>query len=299
MNGGLGLRAGVLYVGRHADTAHVRAYDLDGRALGRGFWFRSCDDSGGARISGLDVDRDRTIWIADPAAGRLRGFSLFGREVVSFAQLRGAPSNDTRGGEDRRGDLSHISDVTVLEGEEEDRLLVACAGRRRHALAIARQDGRFVAELRPEGDPRACFRGLARAAAHGRWIWACEAGAARVQVFRDGEFHFLFRVPARAGARFEPTAAAALADGSWVLAVRGEESALLVVDAAGRLVRVLAGSGCDTGEVQSPEDLVVQPGRDLAATLVAVLDRDAERVQVFTLEGRCYGAVEPLPGEAL
>lgn len=299
MNGSLGLRAGVLYVGRHADTAHVRAYDLDGRALGAGFCFRSCDDGGGARISGLDVDRDRTIWIADHAAGRLRAFSVFGREVASFAQLRGAPGNDTRGGEDRRGDLSHISDVSVLEGDEEDRLLVACSGRRRHALAIARQDGSFQAGLRSEGDPRGSFRALARATAHGRWIWACEAGAARVQVFRDGDFHFLFRVPARAGTRFEPTAAAPLADGNWVLAVRGEESALIVVDAAGRLVRVLARSGADTGEVQAPEDLVVEPGRDQAATRVVVLDRDAERVQVFTLTGRCFGAVEPLPGEAL
>ena len=230
MNGGLCLRAGVLYVGRHADTAHVRTFDLDGRALGTGFGFRSPDDAGGARISGLDVDRDRTIWIADSAAGRLRAFSVFGREVASFTHLRGAPANDTRGGEDRRGDLGQISDVSVLEGEEEDRLLVACAGRRRHGLSIARPDGSFVGSLRSEGSALGGFQGLSRASGHGRWVWACEAGAARVQVFRDGDFHFLFRVPTAAGGRFEPTAAAALEDGTWVLAVRGEQSALLVVD---------------------------------------------------------------------
>jgi hypothetical protein len=30
-----------------------------------------------------------------------------------------------------------------------------------------------------------------------------------------------------------------------------------------------------------------------------VIDRDGERVQVFTLEGRCHGELEVLPGRAL
>ena len=300
MHGGLSLRSGVLYVGRHADTAHVRAYDLDGNALTAGFSFRSGDDNGsGARVSGLDVDRDRTIWVADNIAGKVRAFSVFGREVASFAQLRGAPANDSGGGEDRRGDLAQISDISILEEEQEDRLLISCAGRRRYALSIARMDGSWIAGLRSEGDPLGTFRGLVRATAHGRWVFACETGAARVQVFRDSEFHFLFRVPGSAGGRLEPTAAAPLSDGRWVLAVRGQESALLIVDSAGRLVRVLAGSGVDTGSVQAPEDVVVEQGHDLAHTRIAVLDRDAERVQVFTVEGHCYGAVQSLPGEAL
>ncbi len=299
MHGSLSLRSGVLYVGRHADTAHVRAYDLDGRVLTQGFSFRSREDGSGARVSGLDVDRDRTIWVADSAAAMVRAFSVFGREVASFTHLRGAPHNDTRQGEDRRGDLAQISDIALVEGEDEDRLLVACAGRRRHALSLARPDGFWCASLRSEGDALGEFRGLVRATPHGRWIWACESGAARVQVFRDGEFHFLFRVPGRDGARVEPTAAAPLGDGRWVLAVRGETSALLVVDSAGRLVRVLANAGDDTGAVEAPEDVVVEQGADLAHTRVAVLDRDGERVQVFTVEGRCYGALEPLPGEAL
>ncbi|HTF91051.1 MAG TPA: hypothetical protein VK843_21735 [Planctomycetota bacterium] len=299
MNGSLSLRSGVLYVGRHADTAHVRAYDLDGRVLTTGFSFRARDDGAGARVSGLDVDRDRTVWVADSAGSCVRAFSVFGREVASFAQLRGAPSNDTSDGEDRRGDLAQISDIALVEGEEEDRLLIACGGRRRHALSLARQDGSWIASLRSEGHALGAFRGLVRATAHGRWIWACEAGAGRVQVFRDGEFHFLFRAPARDGLRVEPSAAAALGDGRWVLALRGEQSALVVVDSSGRLVRVLASSGDDTGAVERPEDVVVEEGRDQAHTRIAVLDRDAERVQFFTVEGHCYGAVEPLPGEAL
>ena len=38
--GSLCLRGGVLYVARHAQTAHVRPYDLDGRPLGPGYSFR-------------------------------------------------------------------------------------------------------------------------------------------------------------------------------------------------------------------------------------------------------------------
>ncbi|HUR29617.1 MAG TPA: hypothetical protein VM509_15615 [Planctomycetota bacterium] len=299
MHGSLSLRGGILYVGRHADTAHVRAYDLDGMALTPGFAFRSRDDEGGARVSGLDVDRDRTLWIADGAASRVRAFSVFGQEVSSFSHLRNAPHNDTHDGEDRRGDLSRLSDVALLESDDEDRLIVVCGGRRRHALSLARTDGTWCASLRSEGDALGTFRGLSRASAHGRWIWACETDRARVQVFRDGEFHFLFRVPVTSGARVEPVAAAPVADGRWVLAVRGETSALLIVDSAGRLIRVLASQGDETGSVENPEDVVVEQGADVTHTRVAVLDRDAERVQVFTVEGRCYGAVEPLPGEAL
>jgi hypothetical protein len=299
MHGSLSLRSGILYVGRHADTAHVRAFDLDGRALNRGFSFRSREDESGARVSGMDVDRDRTIWVADGAAARVRAFSLFGLEVASFAHLRGAPPNDTSTGVDRRGSLSQLSDIALVEGEDEDRLLVSCSGERRHALALARTDGSWFASLRSQGDAHGEFRGLARATSHGRWIWACETGAARVQVFRDGEFHFLFRVPSRDGVRLEPVAAAALGDGRWVLAVRGAESGLIAVDSAGRLDRVLASSGDETGSVEGPEDVVVERGADIAHTRVAVLDRDGERVQVFTVEGRCYGAVEGLPGEAL
>ncbi len=299
MHGGLSLRNGVLYVGRHAETAHVRAYDLDGRALHPGFSFRAEDGGAGARVSGLAVDRDHTLWVADSAAGRVRAFSVFGREVLAFAHLRGAPPNDTRDGEDRRGDLGQISDIAVVEDEDEDRLLATCGGQRRHGLSLARMDGSWIAALRSEGNPLSTFRGLSRAASHGRWVWACEAGAGRVQVFRDGEFHFHFSVPSNSGQRFAPMAAASLSDGRWVLAVGGVESALLIVDGAGRLVRVLAGMGADTGEVHSPEDVAVEQGRDLAHTRVCVLDREAERVQVFTVEGRCHGALDSLPGEAL
>lgn len=297
MNGSLCLRAGVLYVGRHGRSGHVAAYDLDGQPLTRGFTFRAADSTtNDARVAGLDVDRDHTLWVADSGSDCLRGFSVFGREVARFERLRGAPPNDTREGEDRRGDLALLRDVAVIDGDEDDELLITCGGRRRHGLVIARRDGAWLAGLRSEGHPLGGFQGLARAAVHGRWIWALEAGAGRIQVFRDRDFHFLFRLPGRDGGRFEPTAAAPLADGTWLVAVRGEASALIVVDAAGRLVRELARQGDEPGSVRDPEDLAVEACDAWDRTRVAVLDRDGDRVQIFTLGGSCYGALESLPG---
>ena len=75
----------------------------------------------------------------------------------------------------------------------------------------------------------------------------------------------------------------------------GDASALLLVDPAGRVMRVLAreplGPGdLEEGSIEQPGDVVVAPGADDGETRVAAIDRDGERVQVFSLEGRCYGA---------
>lgn len=296
MQGSLCIRNGILYVGRHELTAHVRAYDLEGRALGPGFSFRS---EGGepASVSGLDVDRDHQIWIADSAAMRVRAFSLFGRSCGGFGSAAERPRHPD--GEDPSGDLRGLCDVCVVPGEDEDALLAVCGGARRHGLQLFRADGRCFASLRPQGNPDGRFHGLRRAAVRGTWIYACEARAGRVQVFRDGEFHFLFKVPVRPGGRFEPAALAPLSDGRMVLATGGEQAGLLLLDSDGRLVRVLAQRGRESGEVFEPEDVVVEDAPEHGASRVAVLDCDGERVQVFTVEGRCYGAVEDLPGAAL
>jgi hypothetical protein len=85
-------------------------------------------------------------------------------------------------------------------------------------------------------------------------------------------------------------AVAPLADGRLVLAVGGGKSALLLCDATGHLLRVLARGGSDEGAVFHPSDVVVAEDEDDRRTRVAVIDRDGDRVQMFTLEGRCYGA---------
>jgi hypothetical protein len=82
-HGSLCLRNGVLYVGRHAQTAHVAAYDLDGNALGIGFSVRG-PGGGRAAAAGIAVDDDHRVWVADAANGRVRAFTLFGRELAGL-----------------------------------------------------------------------------------------------------------------------------------------------------------------------------------------------------------------------
>ncbi len=281
IQGSLALRGGVLYVARHEGTARVRPHDLDGRALSSGFELRGPHDEACA-LGGIDVDGDRQVWLADAATARVRAFSLFGRETH---ELRG----HARERDDARGTLRGVTDVALLENDDDFALVVASPGWRRHAVQIFQPDGRFVMSLRSQGDPHARFHGVTRVAARGRWIYVCEASAGRVQVFRDREFHFAFAVPVRTGARFEPVALAPLDTGHMLLAVGGAESALLQVDGAGRLVRVLAQRGGAHGQVLDPLDVVAEAHELSGDPRIAVIDRDGERVQIFTLSGRCHG----------
>ncbi len=286
--GSLCLRGGVLYVARHAQTAHVRAYDLDGRPLGPGFAFRGRDGASIA-LGGIDVDSDRQVWSVDGLAGSVRAHSLFGRETAAF---HGASA----GFEDARGVLVGASDVALHETDEALRVLVARSGIRRHALTLFTREGVLLESLRPLGDPAAQFHGLTRVAQRGPWTWACEAGAGRVQVFRDFEFHFSFRVEPYPGERTQPVAAALLGDGRAVVALGGSRAALVLVDAAGRPLRVLAARGADHGEATEVGDVAVEEGSSDRDTRMAVLDCDAERLAVYNLAGQCHGVFETLPG---
>ena len=286
MLGRIALRNGILYVGRHEQTAHVRPYDLQGGALSEGISFRGPGGEA-CTLVGLDVDADHHVWIADRASERVRAFTLFGQEVRALAgavqELR----------QDARGTLRGLTDLVLLPGEPEElELLVASGGWRRHGVQILRADGRWVASLRPAGDPMGRFRGACGLAALGRWIYVCEPRAGRIQVFRDREFHFHFQLPQGRAGRLEPVAVAPLSDGRMVVAAAGVESALLLLDAGGRLQRVLALAGTEPGQVEEPADVAVD--ETSASVRVAVIDSDAERVQVFTLEGQCEGALEDL-----
>ncbi len=290
MHGSVSLHDGVLWVGRHEKTAHVAAFDLDGRPLGRRFSFRN-SELDRAAVSGLVVDQDHRIWVADTPSGKLLGFNLFGRQLASIG-----------GGEwteDEGKSLTEPVDVDLFGEVDDSLLVVASGGRRRHAVRLFSPTGELVLSLRPLGDPRGKFFGVRGVAALGRLIFVAEASAERVQVFRDGDFHFAFRcsVP---GFGPRPVATAPLADGRLVVAVRGdgdkEESGLLLYDQSGHFLNVLAHSGRDDGRICEPDGLaVLDAGRDRESRLF-VIDCDGERVQVFNLEGNCYGAFETLTG---
>lgn len=283
----LALRHGTLWVARWDLSWRVVPHDLDGRELAGGFAIPS-EPGSRALVASIAVDEDRRVWVADAGAGRVRAFTAFGRE------LEGLPRDDG----DRVGSLADPVSVDADGVEDGAVLLVACAGARKHALhlvSLAPRASRARVSLRAR-DTAEGFAGLARAALRGRSQFACEPSTGLVHAWRDGQHFFAFRAPG-GGA---PVAVRALADGRLVVATSGEASsadggAVHLVDAAGRLVRTLArGSaveGAGAGDLQDPEDLVVEDGEHSdARRRVVVADAAGSRFQVFNLEGDCYGA---------
>ncbi|MBI5364797.1 MAG: hypothetical protein HZA53_16595 [Planctomycetes bacterium] len=284
MHGALTLVQGVLWVARPLARVTHAPFDLDGRPLARGFRVRGFDGAR-AEFGALAADVDRRIWCADEQGRALRAFNVFGSELFTWRDAH-VPEQD------RAGHLGAPVGVAAAGIESDLRLVVASRGERRHALHCVDPEERTARSLRPLGDPNERFRRLAGVATNGRFIAVCEPGAARVQVYRDGEFHFAFRCPPAPGSNavFEPRALALLDDGRMVVAQGGERSAVLLVAGDGRLQRVLAEGGVDAGSVFEPSALAVEPGTSDATTRVPVIDRDGDRVQVFTLDGRCLGA---------
>lgn len=279
MSGALALSQGVLYVVRPRGRTRVQAYDLGGVALAGGFVVRGLD-GGAPQLRALSVDRDRRVWAADAGARAVRAFSAFGAELFLWQD---------EDAHDRAGRLGTPVGLASIGVESELRLLVANQGERRHALHWVDPQQRTALSLRPMGDPSGQFRRLAGVALHAGFAYACESGAARVQVFRDRDFHFAFgATPGRGGAlRFEPSAIAVLEDGRMLVTQAGDASALLCFDRNGRRVSQLAGDGLEDGALFEPTAVAVDEGANDAQTTIAVLDRGGERVQLFTLDGRC------------
>ncbi len=120
-------------------------------------------------------------------------------------------------------------------------------------------------------------------------LHACEEQAGRIQVFRDGEFHYALRA---GGLR--PCASAPLEDGRVIVVQAGDASALVVLASDGSIERTLATHGSGEGEVCDPCSLAVEQGQDERHTRIALLDRGGDRVQVFALDGRCFGCFPDL-----
>ena len=128
MPGSLCLHEGVLWVGVHEKTAHVSAFDLDGRALGPGFSFRDPERPRSA-VAGLAIDADHRLWVADTPGHCLRAFNLFGKELERIACSAGPEA-------DLRGQPAEPVDVALCELGGEVCLAVASGGERRHALQL-------------------------------------------------------------------------------------------------------------------------------------------------------------------
>lgn|SRR5262245_18781094 len=290
--GSLALSRGLLLVGDQAKTARVRCFDQGGRELAIGFSFRD-PLSGRSAVAGLAVDEDRTILVADTPADRVRRFSFFGREVGGIGgAVAGAPRTEPV----LPGLVTQPVDVEVRGDHDHGWIAVACAGERRHAVQLFDPDLAWRATCAALGEPGRPFQDVRRLASEGELLFAAEALGRRVQVFRSGAFLFAFQLSGASGERFEPSALAAVGDGRLVVGCRAPESVLVLVDGAGRPLRQLAEEGEGEGSILVPTDVVVEPGADDRHSQVFVIDRDGLRVQVFTLEGRCLGAIA-LAGE--
>lgn len=287
MHGSLALRNGVLWVAKSIRSTRVTAYDLDGRPLGRSFVLRG-EEGARPSIRAIAVDEDRRIWAADAASGCVRVYSVTGTQVGLVASV-GDPDAD------RAGALGDPAGIAVQGVETETRILVSRRGNRRHALFLLTPglapggDAAPPRSLVPGGDPQDTFRNLAGVALAGDRAYACEPGTGTIQVFRQGEFLFRMR------SRLEPRLVSPLPDGRVVVACGGDSgSALLLLDGNGSLLTPLAEGGTDEGRVDFPTGLAVEEGAPHPGTRVAVLDQAGDRVQVFTLDGRCYGSfLEP------
>ncbi|QDU84508.1 hypothetical protein Pla163_16180 [Planctomycetes bacterium Pla163] len=312
MRESIGLSGGLLVVSRA--VGGLAFYDLDGRLLSRTALVTESGDV--PRLAGVALDGDKRVWCCDPDAGAVRAFTAFGREVARLVDPdraaagpeRSAPRAGSATERDAVGRLGRPWAVAVRGDSDGLELAVASRGTRRHALHLFDEGGRLLRSLRPRGDSHGHFEGLEGVALDGRLLYAVE-GNGRVSVYRDLEHHFDFRVEARHGV--EPQLRAVAPAGGGRIAVVGENVGLVLFDATGRPIgnpiaashrppdelggefaADESGAVASDGTLDHPTDLVIERGRPDARRRVVVADRDGARIQVFSLAGECYGAID-------
>lgn len=273
MHGSLALENGVLWVARYGEEASVFAYDLDGHRLGPGFALGTLEQ-GAPVVTGLEFDDDHSLWLADEATSRVRSFSVFGVEGQTLEHER----------------LGKVCDVVVRGEDDAKQIWVASGGLQYGNVQLFSGEGEHLRSLRSMGDPAQSFRDIAGLAFGEQLAYVCERRGGRVQVFRGEEFHFSFGLDSG----FEPTAAAALPDDRVLVTTGGDQSGLHLFDRAGRHLAQVAACGSEEGQLFEPSDVVALEGRDDRHTRIVVIDSDGDRVQVFSLAGRCYGVFPEL-----
>ena len=279
MRPSLSISSGVVVLSRPIEG--IGLFDLDGRRLARDFRPAPVLEGARTQLAGVGVDGDRRAWIADPAGSAVRAFTPFGLEVARLV-------DQSRASIDAAGRLGRPWSVAVRGDADGLELLVASRDRHRHALQLFDESGRLVRSLRPAGDSHGRFDGLEGVAFDGRFVYAVEGGG-RVHVHRDLEHHFGFEVEGR-GTALRAVAPA----GNGRLLVLCATAGLLLFDASGRVVAHPVVCGDDEGQLDGPSDLAVERGSTDERRRILIVDREGERVQVFSLAGKCFGSFADL-----
>lgn len=252
-------------------------FDFDGRRLAREFVPEPIVAGGATRIGGCGIDGDRRVWVADHGAGAVRVFTPFGREVARLVDTEPLP-NDVRGRIGRPWAVAVRGDGDGLE------VVVARREPLRHALQVFDERGQLVRSLRPRGESHGRFEALEGVAFDERFLVAVESHGA-VHVYRDFEHHFTFDT------RLEGAAlrAVAPAGGGRVL-VACANNGLVLFDGSGRRVARIVANGPGDDELDGASDVAVERGRSDDRRRAVVVDREGERVRVFSLRGECFGS---------
>lgn len=307
--GALALHEGVLFVGRYTSGGEVLVFDLDGRQLEAGFHLPPMQGASGVALAGLAVDSDRKLWMADVQSGRVRCANLFGREGADFAPAPGkleAPMSVLLSASSAAAPIG----IALAETSKWTGVFVATSGKSVGAVGLYLANGHRLLVLRSLGNPKAPFDRISGLTSFRNILWVVEAGARRIQVFRDGEFHFCFDGGRLSDRALEPEgiprALAPVGDGRVVVVVEestegcaSANTGLFLVSERGKPLCQLAATGTEEGRISHPVDVVVEEIRpwphESEAEVdrrrrILVLDRDGDRIQVFNMAGRCYGA---------
>ncbi len=271
MSGGIAVRANLLCVTDTGAQGRVLLFDLEARAL-LSRWTLPRTGTGYSDAAGVAMDDRFHIFVADPQAGRVRHYSVFGVHLGDLGQ----PPEPGDASRDRPGVLDHPSAVAVLD----DLVLVTSGDRRlRRGVQCFGRDGTVGRPLRPEGDPEGWFGAP-------RGLWADRTGIlvadtlhGRVQRFRpDGGFVASFATAAEPGEVSRPHGLARLQDGTVVVIDAGDRPGLRWFAAGGRV-------------------LPAPPGRERVEGPVAVAVDERDRLYVLDRGGvrvlRCGADREP------
>jgi DNA-binding beta-propeller fold protein YncE len=239
-------------------TARVQAYDLDGKHLGVTF---TTPDFRNGRPSGLGIDRDGNLLVADSHYHTVRVYSPDGTELKSFGIGGTGP-----------GQFGYVSDCV----QDADGFYYVSEFGQTDRITKVDLDGKFVRTWGKNGvEPGEFQRVRALAFGPDGNLYAADACNHRIQVFtKDGELVRVIGGPGAGPGQFSyPYDIAFGPDGEFYVSERGNQR-VQKFDRDGNSVGVWGTGGRGPGQVADPWALAVdKSGR------VHVVDTENHRVQ--------------------